>query len=147
MGFKREKYLHSLMRETYLKDIIKRNKIQNVEALEELVDMVASGIGGLTNAAKLERRFKSKKGVTLSAPTIRQYLDFMQDVFNNELCIRGYSVDVGEVKIHDPSTRAKGDRGRFCSQSRQPPILHPICLGDAHEGEVAARATPSEKHP
>lgn len=56
MEFKREKYLHSLMRETYLKDIIKRNKIQNVEALEELVDMVASGIGGLTNARLPKRR-------------------------------------------------------------------------------------------
>ena len=143
----RERYLHNLMRETYLKDIVERHKIQNFEALEELVDMLASGIGGLTNPSKLERRFKSEKGITLSAPTIRQHLDFMQDAFliqkahrydikgkryintpckyyfadiglrnarlnfrqpdmphimeniiYNELCIRGYSVDVGEVK-------------------------------------------------
>lgn len=152
----KENYLRSLMRETYLKDIIERNKIRNVEVLEELVDMVASGIGGLTNASKLERRFKSEKGVTLSAPTIRQYLDFMQDAFiiqkanrydikgkryintpskyyftdiglrnarlnfrqpdmphimenviYNELCMRGYSVDVGEVKLMSPAREQK----------------------------------------
>lgn len=152
----KENYLRSLMLETYLKDIVERNKLQNFEALEELVDMLASGIGGLTNAAKLERRFKSEKGITLSAPTIRQYLDFMQDAFlvqrvsrydikgkryintpckyyftdiglrnarinfrqpdmphimenviYNELCIRGFSVDVGEVKILTPEREQK----------------------------------------
>ena len=144
---RKEAYLRTLMRETYIKDLIERNKIRNSEELEELVDMIASGIGGLTNAAKLERRFKSEKHVELTAPTIRQYLDHLQDAFvidkskrfdikgkryintpckyymadmglrnarldfrqtdmphimenviYNELCIRGYRADVGEVR-------------------------------------------------
>ena len=75
------KYLQNLFKETYLKDIIDRNKIKNTEELEELVNIVASGIGCLTNPKRLENCFSSMKHISLSAPAIKQYLDYLQDAF------------------------------------------------------------------
>lgn len=142
------KYLKNLFKETYLKDIIERNRIKSTEELEELLNILASNIGSLVNPQKLTATFKSVKKVDLSAPTIKQYLDYLQDAFfvnkvlrynikgkkyintpfkcyftdvglrntslyfrqieethimenivYNELQIRGYNVDVGEVNI------------------------------------------------
>lgn len=142
------KYLQNLYKETYLKDIIARNKIQNSEELEELLAVIASNIGSLTNPQKLADTFKSKKHLNITAPTIKNYLSFLEDAFliskvlrydikgkkyintpakyyftdvglrnaeinfrqqeethlmenviYNELTIRGYQVDIGEVIV------------------------------------------------
>jgi len=74
-------YLKGLYEETYLRDIVERNKVQNEEELSELVDVVASAIGSLTNPTKLEKTFKTVKGMSLSAPTIRKYLGYLKDAF------------------------------------------------------------------
>ena len=63
------------------KDIVARNNIQNSEEMEELLSVIASNIGSLTNPQKLANTFKSKKNQELSAPTIKQYLDYLQDAF------------------------------------------------------------------
>ncbi|MBE6447633.1 MAG: ATP-binding protein [Alphaproteobacteria bacterium] len=75
------KYLKNLFRETYLKDIIARNNVKNTAELEDLLNIVASGVGSLTNPQKLTNTFKSVKQVNLSAPTIKQYLDYLEDAF------------------------------------------------------------------
>ena len=75
------KYLKNLFKETYLRDIIERNKLKNMEELEELLNIVASGIGSLTNPQKLANTFKSVKHVNFSASTIKQYLDYLEDAF------------------------------------------------------------------
>ena len=75
------KYLKNLFKETYLRDIVARNNIKNTEELEELLNIVASGVGSLTNPQKLADTFKSVKHVNLSAPTIKQYLDYLEDAF------------------------------------------------------------------
>ena len=75
------KYLKNLFKETYLRDIVARNGIKNTEELEELLNIVASGVGSLTNPQKLADTFKSVKHVNLSAPTIKQYLDYLEDAF------------------------------------------------------------------
>ncbi|MCR4623214.1 MAG: ATP-binding protein [Alphaproteobacteria bacterium] len=75
------KYLKNLFRETYLKDIVARNNIKNTEELDELVNIVASGVGSLTNPQKLANTFKSIKKINLSAPAIKQYLDCLEDAF------------------------------------------------------------------
>ncbi len=75
------KYLKKLFKETYLRDIIARNSIKNTEEFEELLNIVASGVGSLTNPQKLANSFKSIKHVNLSAPTIKQYLDYLEDAF------------------------------------------------------------------
>ena len=74
-------YLQGLFEEVYLRDVIDRHNVRNVGELGELVDVIASATGSLTNPDKLEKTFKSVKGVTLSAPTIRKYLGYFEDAF------------------------------------------------------------------
>ena len=74
-------YLKSLFRETYIKDIKERNHIQNELALDTLLNIVASSIGSLTNPQKLENTFRSIENTTLSAQTIKTYLDSLEDAF------------------------------------------------------------------
>lgn len=74
-------YLEKLFEETYLRDIVERNDVKNEDELADLVDVIASSIGSLTNPQKLERTFKSVKNVGLSAPTIKKYLKYLEDAF------------------------------------------------------------------
>lgn len=53
-------YLKSLYEETYLKDLLERNQINDGEASNKLIDILASAIGSYTNSAKLERQLKSE---------------------------------------------------------------------------------------
>ncbi len=140
-------YLKNIFEETYFVDILERNDVRNPGELEELLDYLASAIGGLTNPKKLSDTFKSVKGVSLHPDTIKNYLEYFEDSFlvskakrydikgkkyintpmkyyfsdvglrnarlgfrqveethimeniiYNELCIRGYNVDVGVVE-------------------------------------------------
>lgn len=84
----KENYLKKLFAETYLKDIIERNKVQNDIQLEELVNIISSAIGSLTNANKLANTFQSVENVELSAPTIKQYLEYLEDAFIIEKAVR-----------------------------------------------------------
>lgn len=82
------KYLRSLFRKTYLTDILERYKIKNETELEELINILASSIGGLINPNKLINTFKSVKNVSISVNTISHYLEILQDVFMVEKSIR-----------------------------------------------------------
>lgn len=75
------KYLWDLFKETYLKDIIEHNKIVNTTELEELVNILASAIGSLTNPTKLENTFRSVSQSVISHKTIKKYIDYLQDAF------------------------------------------------------------------
>lgn len=77
----RESYLKLLFKETYIRDIVERNNVQNDMALETLLDIVSSSIGSMTNPSKLERSFNSLGKVSLSASTIKGYLDYLEDAF------------------------------------------------------------------
>lgn len=143
-------YLKRLFDEVFLRDIIERNNIKNDEQLENLLNVISSAVGSLTNPKKLEDTFASTGAGKLSAYTIKQYLDhlcdaymieqaerydikgkgyistpykyyytdtglrnarlnfrqleethLMENVMYNELCLRGYSVDVGVVEINE----------------------------------------------
>lgn len=158
----RKEYLENLFTHTYLKDIKDRYAIQLDSDLEELVDVVASGIGSLTNPLKLQNTFKSVKQSSISQDTIKKYLDYMQDAFliekavrydikgrkyistpakyyfedlgvrnarlnfrqteqshlmenliYNELRMRGYSVDVGQVTLNEKNTDGVSERKQF----------------------------------
>ena len=74
-------YLQRLFRETYLRDIVERNHVRHEAEMYDLASIVASGVGSLTNPDKLARTFASVKGATLSAPTIKRYLDCLEDAF------------------------------------------------------------------
>ena len=63
-------YLRNIFTETYIKDILERNDVRNRSEMEELLDIVASNIGGLTNPKKLSDAFKSVKNVSIHPDTI-----------------------------------------------------------------------------
>ena len=149
-------YLTTLFKETYLKDIIERNHIEKTQELEDLINILASSIGSLTNAPKIEATFKSVIQSSISLNTIRQYIEYLEDAFivnranrynvkgrkyigtplkyyfediglrnarlefrqieethlmenviYNELCSRGYSVDVGLVEKRERDETGK----------------------------------------
>lgn len=73
--------LNALFQETYINDITSRHKIRHKEEFEELINILSSGIGSLTNVKKLENTFKSKKQVTISSNTLKSYLEYLEDAF------------------------------------------------------------------
>lgn len=74
-------YLNNLFESVYLIDILERHHIKNKAEFEELVKIIASGIGAPTNPTKLENTFKSVKKVNIDSVTISRYLGYMQDAF------------------------------------------------------------------
>ena len=74
-------YLTKLFEETYLIDIIERHNIEKTQELEDLVNILASAIGSLTNVPKIEATFKSVVQSNISANTIRQYIEYLEDAF------------------------------------------------------------------
>jgi hypothetical protein len=74
-------YLTRLFEETYLKDIMERHHIEKPQELEDLVNVLASAIGSLTNVPKIEATFQSVIQSDISANTIRQYIEYLEDAF------------------------------------------------------------------
>lgn len=97
----KEDYLKSLFTHTYITDIKERYKIRNDADLEEIIDLLASSIGGLINPIKLQSTFKSVKKRDVSYDTIKKYLDMLQDAFIIEKVVR-YDIK-GKKYIDTPS--------------------------------------------
>lgn len=74
-------FLKSLFEETYISDIVGRHKIRNRAELEELLNILSSSIGSLTNPSKLSATFKSVKQKTISNATITRYIEYLCDAF------------------------------------------------------------------
>ena len=77
----RSTVLKDLLKETYIIDILERNRVKNSAEFQELLAMLASGIGGLTNPQKLSNTFKTVKNVSIGAPTLKSYIDYFCDAF------------------------------------------------------------------
>lgn len=71
----------SLFQKVCLSDIIDRHKVRNQEELNELVDILASAVGSLTNPLKLANTFKAVKKKTISDKTLKKYMDYLMDAF------------------------------------------------------------------
>ncbi len=148
--------LDHLMQETYIRDIVGRNKIRNVGEMETLLDVLSSAMGSLTNPNKLKNTFKSVNQSKITATTITKYIAYLEDSFlieeanrydikgksyigtpmkyyfmdmglrnsrinfrqmevthamenviYNELRMRGYRVDVGNLSIVEPGKGGK----------------------------------------
>ncbi len=73
--------LDNLFKETYISDIVKRNKIRNAYEMEALLDVLSSAIGSLTNPNKLQKTFKSVSKSNITATTITKYIEYLEDAF------------------------------------------------------------------
>lgn len=81
-------FLKTLFEETYISDIVGRNNVRNRAELEELLNILSSGIGSLTNPNKLSATFKSVKRKALSPTTIKRYIDYLCDSFLIDSALR-----------------------------------------------------------
>lgn len=73
--------LNNLFKETYISDIVKRNKIRNIGEMETLLDILSSAIGALTNPNKLQNTFRSVNKSKITATTITKYIEYLEDAF------------------------------------------------------------------
>lgn len=93
-------FLKSLFDETYIKDIRERYDIRKDDDLEELINIMASDIGALTNPNKLANTFRSEKKSIISYDTIKNYTDYLCDSFLIEKSTR-YDIK-GKRYINSP---------------------------------------------
>ena len=152
----KKQYLRSVFEATYLKDVIDRNNLRNPEGMRHLIQVLASDIGSCTNPTKIANTFRTNEQLTLTANTVSDYIQHLEDAFiineaqrydikgrkyigsaskyyfedlgirnmllnfrqqeethimenvmYNELCIRGYSVDVGPVEVWEKDKNGK----------------------------------------
>lgn len=75
------RYLTNLFDETYIKDIIERHHIEKTQELEDLINILASGTGSLTNPARITDTFRSVMKSNISVNTVRQYIEYLEDAF------------------------------------------------------------------
>ena len=148
--------LTNLFKETYIRDIVQRNKIRNIGEMESLLDVLSSAIGALANPNKLKNTFKSMNKSNITATTVTKYIEYLEDAFliekasrydikgksyigtpmkyyfmdmglrnsrinfrqmeithsmenviYNELRMRGFRVDVGNISIVEPGKDGK----------------------------------------
>lgn len=148
--------LQNLFSEIYIRDINRRHRIKNQAELEELLNILSSSIGSLSNPEKLKNTFHSTKHSHITSTTIRNYLNYLEDSFliesaerydikgkayietpkkyyfsdlglrnarinfrqfeqthamenviYNELCMRGYNVDVGVIPVAEKDSNGK----------------------------------------
>lgn len=81
-------FLKSLLEETYISDIVGRHSIRNRSELEELLNILSSAIGSLTNPEKLSATFRSVKKKNISSNTIRRYIEYFCDSFLIDSALR-----------------------------------------------------------
>ena len=107
---KKSRYLRDLFERTYLKDVLERHKVLNNEdVLATLLDVIASGVGALTNPSKLSNTFKSENGIAVAPDTIEKYLGYFMDAYLIQKAVR-YDVK-GRKYIKSPSKYYYSDPG------------------------------------
>lgn len=74
-------YLSNLFEETYVKDIVERNGLRKTQELEDLIDILASATGSLTNAPKIQATFRSVLHSDISVNTVHSYINCLEDAF------------------------------------------------------------------
>ncbi len=101
--------LENLFQEIYIRDITQRNRIKNIGELEDLLNILSSAIGSLTNPEKLRNTFKSVKKSKITSATIKKYLDCLEDSFLVEAAER-YDIK-GKAYIETPRKYYFSDLG------------------------------------
>lgn len=73
-------YLNNLFKNTYIKDIIEKNRLRGDVAIDTLIDVLASSIGSLNNPTKIAKTFVSN-GMNVSDKTVSTYIEYLLDSF------------------------------------------------------------------
>lgn len=102
-------FLKSLFEETYISDIVGRHNIRNRAELEDLLNILSSSIGSLTNPTKLSATFKSVKQKSISKATLTRYIEYLSDAFLIESALR-YDIK-GKKYIGTPTKYYFADMG------------------------------------
>lgn len=85
----KSRYLKDLFDRTYIKDVLERHEIKNdTEVLDILLDVLASGIGSLTNPSKLANTFKSERQIGIGSETIEKYIGYFEESFLIDKAVR-----------------------------------------------------------
>ena len=101
--------LQNLFSEIYIQDIVRRNRVKNIGELEDLLNILSSAIGSLTNPEKLKNTFKTVKKSKITSNTIKKYLDYFEDSFLIESAQR-YDIK-GRAYIETPKKYYFSDLG------------------------------------
>lgn len=101
--------LQNLFEEIYISDIVKRNKLKKQGELEDLLNILSSAIGSLTNPEKLKNTFRSVKNSTITTVTVNKYLKCLEDAFLIESAQR-YDIK-GKAYIETPKKYYFSDLG------------------------------------
>lgn len=101
--------LQNLFREIYIRDIVRRNRVKNIGELEDLLNILSSEIGSLTNPEKLKNTLRTVKKSKITSNTIKKYLDYFEDSFLIESAQR-YDIK-GKAYIETPKKYYFSDLG------------------------------------
>lgn len=101
--------LQNLFNEIYIRDITKRNRVKNISELEDLLNILSSSIGSLTNPEKLRNTFISVKKSKITSTTIKKYMDYFEDSFLIE-AVQRYDIK-GKAYIETPKKYYFSDLG------------------------------------
>ena len=117
----KSKYLKDLFAKTYLSDVLEHNRILNEQVvLEDLLNIVSSSIGSLTNPTKLANTFQSVKQVQITANTVSRYLDYFIDAFILHKAfrydIKGKKYIETPLKYYFTDVGLRNARLNFCQQ-------------------------------
>ena len=113
-------YLKSLFSEVYIKDIVERKKIERQDVLEQILDLLCSSIGSLTNPSKIANTLNSKQGCAVSGNTIRAYIGHLEDAFlfseSKRYDLKGKSYFDSPNKYYSEDIGLRNARIGFCQQ-------------------------------
>lgn len=117
-------YLKNIFANVYLKDVVERNKIQNIDEIGTLVDILASAIGSPTNPTKISNTFTSERGSSYSNKTISNHIDCLAEAFliskANRYDIKGRKYVGANLKYYFSDVGLRNARLNF----RQQEITH-----------------------
>lgn len=123
-GFQTERqkaeYLKNIFINVYLKDVVERNGIQNIDGLSTLVDILASVIGAPTNPTRISNTFASERQISYTSKTISKHIDYLEEAFliskSNRYDIKGRKYIGANLKYYFTDLGLRNARLNFRQQ-------------------------------
>ena len=131
---KKSEYLKNVFTSTYIKDVMERNKIlKDASIMDDLLDIISSSIGSLSNPTKLANTFMSEKNIKISQLTVSNYLDYFIDAFLIEKArrydVKGRKYISSPYKYYFSDIRLRNARLNF-RQNEQSHIMENVIYNE-----------------